>query len=271
MAAFMPICPDFISRERTSKNWSGWVLLTRTQSGVIFMSIVEHDLSKKELSLILRFIYDCRNADGQNHLRPLMEQLQNIVTIKQIAVGICRIDGPDNTQIQGITSSGYGKQAGTFHHLEERSSGDNIQVLSDVKEHSKEPCVPQRNARVEWINGLLRSCQQQETKSVISCIYIRNNSLDLSIKEKTVLEYVLPHFLEAVHRIYMRESNGVLSNLTLREKEVLKRMIEGKSNWEIAETLGISERTVKFHLGNIYSKLGVNTRVKAATLTMELS
>ncbi|MHB1729646.1 MAG: response regulator transcription factor [Leptospirillum sp.] len=64
---------------------------------------------------------------------------------------------------------------------------------------------------------------------------------------------------------------GQTSNLTLREKEVLKRMIEGKSNWEIAGTLGISERTVKFHLGNIYSKLGVNTRVKAATLTMELS
>ncbi|WP_447973005.1 LuxR family transcriptional regulator [Nitrospira sp. Kam-Ns4a] len=39
--------------------------------------------------------------------------------------------------------------------------------------------------------------------------------------------------------------------LTKREREVLEWMKEGKTNWEIGRILGISERTVRFHVGNI--------------------
>jgi serine/threonine protein kinase/DNA-binding NarL/FixJ family response regulator len=53
-------------------------------------------------------------------------------------------------------------------------------------------------------------------------------------------------------------------DLTEREAEVLSLLVEGMSNKEIAAALGISHRTVKFHLDNLYSKLGVNTRTEAA-------
>lgn len=52
--------------------------------------------------------------------------------------------------------------------------------------------------------------------------------------------------------------------LTERERDVLNALLSGKSNKEIATALTISTRTVKFHLDNIYSKLGVNTRTEAA-------
>jgi DNA-binding CsgD family transcriptional regulator len=45
-----------------------------------------------------------------------------------------------------------------------------------------------------------------------------------------------------------------------REKDVLKLLLQGKSNKQIALELGISNRTVEFHLSNIYAKLGVNSR-----------
>ncbi|MEV0702192.1 response regulator transcription factor [Saccharopolyspora sp. NPDC050389] len=59
-------------------------------------------------------------------------------------------------------------------------------------------------------------------------------------------------------------ANGhVLSPLTKREREVLDQLVRGHSNREIARSLGISERTVKNHLRNIFTKLGVGDRTSA--------
>ncbi len=59
-------------------------------------------------------------------------------------------------------------------------------------------------------------------------------------------------------------SATVNAELTAREQEVLGLVGQGKANKQIARTLGISERTVKAHLGNIYSRLGVADRTQAA-------
>jgi DNA-binding NarL/FixJ family response regulator len=51
--------------------------------------------------------------------------------------------------------------------------------------------------------------------------------------------------------------------LTPRELSTLRLMADGKSNKEIANDLGISERTVKTHLGHLFEKLGVTSRTEA--------
>ncbi len=52
--------------------------------------------------------------------------------------------------------------------------------------------------------------------------------------------------------------------LSEREQEVLALVAEGKSNAQIAQALSLSENTVKFHLRNLFSKLGVANRTEAA-------
>jgi two-component system NarL family response regulator len=59
------------------------------------------------------------------------------------------------------------------------------------------------------------------------------------------------------------------SELTSRELEVLKQIVDGKSNKEIAGELSISEATVKSHINNILSKLGVSDRTQAATRALQ--
>jgi len=54
------------------------------------------------------------------------------------------------------------------------------------------------------------------------------------------------------------------SDLTAREREVLKLVASGRANKEIGATLGISERTVKTHISNIFSKLELTDRTQAA-------
>ena len=54
--------------------------------------------------------------------------------------------------------------------------------------------------------------------------------------------------------------------LTPRELDVLGLLAEGRGNRDIATTLGISEHTVKFHVGSILAKLGASSRTEAVTL-----
>lgn len=57
--------------------------------------------------------------------------------------------------------------------------------------------------------------------------------------------------------------------LTAREVEVLTQIVRGKSNKEIGSLLKISEATVKSHINNILSKLGVTDRTQAATTALQ--
>jgi len=58
-------------------------------------------------------------------------------------------------------------------------------------------------------------------------------------------------------------------SLTDRELEVLQYVARGDRSKEVAVQLGISERTVKAHLGNIYSKLGVDSRAAAINIAAQ--
>jgi two-component system NarL family response regulator len=60
-----------------------------------------------------------------------------------------------------------------------------------------------------------------------------------------------------------------LSDLTARELEVLKLIVKGMSNSEIGAALTISTGTVKIHVNNILSKLGVSDRTQATTTALQ--
>lgn len=59
------------------------------------------------------------------------------------------------------------------------------------------------------------------------------------------------------------------ADLTQSEREVLALMVEGMSNKEIAEKLTVSQSTVKFHVSNILSKLGVGSRTEAVAVAIK--
>ena len=59
------------------------------------------------------------------------------------------------------------------------------------------------------------------------------------------------------------------ADLTQREYEVLKLIVDGKSNNEIAQTLTISSHTAKAHVCNIIQKLLVDDRTQAAVKALK--
>ncbi len=66
-------------------------------------------------------------------------------------------------------------------------------------------------------------------------------------------------------KVQAKESN----TFTEREHEVLKLMVNGLNNAEIAESLVVSISTVKYHISNILMKLGVDNRVAAVTMAIQ--
>lgn len=71
-------------------------------------------------------------------------------------------------------------------------------------------------------------------------------------------------FPDAVRRWMTRASVNDPNALTEREESVLALVAEGKSNPQIGVALNLSENTVKFHLRNLFAKLGVTNRTEAA-------
>jgi LuxR family maltose regulon positive regulatory protein len=66
------------------------------------------------------------------------------------------------------------------------------------------------------------------------------------------------------------EALSASASISPREQEVLRLISAGYSNREMARELFISESTVKTHVGNIYYKLNVNSRIQAITRAKEL-
>ncbi len=57
--------------------------------------------------------------------------------------------------------------------------------------------------------------------------------------------------------------------LTAREMDVLRLLAQARTNNEIAAALGITERTVKFHVSSILGKLGAAHRAEAVTIAVK--
>jgi len=58
----------------------------------------------------------------------------------------------------------------------------------------------------------------------------------------------------------------VSTELSPREREVLALLAEGLPTKQIARSLGITERTVKFHVASLFAKLGASNRAQAVAL-----
>ena len=99
---------------------------------------------------------------------------------------------------------------------------------------------------------LLKSLTNRESQKEE---YRKGGSADSSTSERSLGE---------------RGEYGLARSLTLREVEILRLVVRGQTNQQIARHLSISVSTVKRHIRHISAKLGVSDRVQAAVRAVEL-
>lgn len=153
-----------------------------------------------------------------------------------------------------------------------------IRLLRDVTERVR--YIEQREklfeelydsvSRVKLLSGLVPMCT--------SCKKIRNDDGYWGRVEEYVSAYpdaridqsLCPDCTESLFPEQGAMGSTKRPSLTPREKEVLRWIGQGKNNWEISRILGISERTVKYHVGRVMEKLNVASRTQAVVLAMAL-
>lgn len=80
---------------------------------------------------------------------------------------------------------------------------------------------------------------------------------------------ITPSLLARLLPRLAQRGRGPSTDLTKRESEVLRLIVEGKSNQEIADQLVLSRDTVRNHVSSILSKLGVHSKLQAAAIAVQ--
>jgi len=99
---------------------------------------------------------------------------------------------------------------------------------------------------------ILKDCTPEELTRAIRTVHAGETIMSQDIARKTLTTF------EGI-----RSNTEITPNLTERELGVIKALAQGKSNKEIAQALGISEKTVRNHASNIYNKLHIFDRTQA--------
>ena len=195
----------------------------------------DHSLVRKGLSMVLAVYDDFKVVgeanDGEEAVR-LCEGLQPNVVLMDLLMP--KMDGVNATKI-----------------IKER--WPQIQIIALTSFDEKEYVEGALKAGASGY--LLKNVSAEELVSAIQRAAIGQPSLSPEAAQVLIQKVTKP------------EKND--PNLTEREKKILELMVEGLSNNEIAERLVIGQATVKFHVGNVLSKLDVNSRTEAVILAMK--
>jgi two-component system nitrate/nitrite response regulator NarL len=104
-------------------------------------------------------------------------------------------------------------------------------------------------------------------------------AIERTMRGESVVAPEMTSKLVAVYRSAQQPETSVatslasvspLDSLSPRERDILRGIVAGDSNKEIARNMGIAETTVKIHVQNVLRKLKVSTRVQAAVLATEI-
>ena len=106
---------------------------------------------------------------------------------------------------------------------------------------------------------LLKNVEPRELIQAIRCTHRGELALSSLVAKKLIEEFAQPK----------SKLSAPETELTSKEREVLKLVAKGKSNRNIADSLFISEKTVKNHIGNILGKLYLSNRTEAALYAIQ--
>lgn len=110
---------------------------------------------------------------------------------------------------------------------------------------------------------LLKDAQRHELTSAIRAIHRGDAALSSRVT-RTLLDHLAPHLAAT------RPDPDPTEVLTERERDVFFAIGKGLTNAEIAQTLYLSESTVKTHVGRVLAKLGARDRIHAVILALRI-
>jgi two-component system, NarL family, response regulator LiaR len=137
--------------------------------------------------------------------------------------------------------------------LKQRASRSRVIVLTSFLEDDR--LLPALEAGAAGY--LLKNSQPAELARAVRAAHAGEAIIDPTVAARLV------------HALSERPATPAFDELTTRERDVLALIAQGRSNKRIALELGISEKTVKTHVGHVLAKLDVTDRTQAAVLAVQ--
>lgn len=180
----------------------------------------------------------------QNHYQaqsilPLLYKLEELLNISEISVGIFDASTQTNTYIVGT-----GK------------SDTNEKLTPHFKQHICQKHYYSSQEQYMFFYGYHKH-------DICSYLYFKRDTNLLTNNQKQVIKLMQPYLYSTACKLFRISTEFAELNLTSRELEVMEWIKEGKDNWTIGKILGVSERTIKFHVCNLFKKIGVTSRIEA--------
>lgn len=209
-------------------------------------------------------MHQVRGVQSRSQLPSLTEAMRSLIPYQFSACGAFSIQ----QKAFQITQTNYNLELHELYLTQGYVSDPAIQLLQSTginmvsSEDSPDLVVPREVTSLKLDFGI-KSCLSIGVRGVLGhCTWFVYSNFDQKLlwKLRTMMQILAPHF----HLAYMRATTWSEGNrppekkveLTFREEEIMRWVAEGKTNWEISVILNVSLNTIKFHLKNIYQKLG---------------
>lgn len=237
----------------------------------------ELQLKMDNLRVLMGIMHDCLYVKSQSDVLRVLDLLNDVIPFN--AASLCRKESESNVirlnesvnhsypndWVQSYSENSFGQidpvakmSSNTSEPFTWAAAYHNIEITSELKEFIGLAEDYGMKAGIACMNNA------NPGENVDTLMAFETNGYKVGEEYLAIVAYILPHLHEAINRIdKAAQIPKDLPNFTLREKETLKWSYEGKTSWEIGIILSISERTVKFHLKNIYQKLNVTNRSQA--------
>lgn len=246
--------------------------------------LFEH-LSKQECQNSLEVFHYASQAETAEDVREVMVRFQSLFPFNRLLGGLARL-GPGG-QFEGFTNvinvsypdewlylywkNGYDKVDPVFRSALQ-SPGTQVwkQTYQEVTSQQERDFIETaRGFGLE--DGVTTGSVDQVCGFATFCSFAGEDSVDVE-RYAQLVEYLGHHLHLALMRTTPRHA-GVLDKcvkeLSPREVTILTWIKNGKTNWEIAKILGVTERTIRFHIESIFSKLDVTSRSQAVATALE--
>lgn len=242
-------------------------------------------LSKSECQNFLEILHYVMQAATPDQVRDVLVRFQNYFSFTSALGGLVRL-GPDQTfaGFSNVINASYPdewlymywkngfadvdpvfksalKSPGTQHWQ------DIYKNMASEKEREFIATARQFGLR----DGITTGSVDQACGVATFCSFASQEALDAK-RLVPLVEYLGYYIHMALLRTAPKsasQTDRCVQELSSREVTILNWMKNGKTNWEIGKILGVSERTVRFHIESIFAKLEVTSRSQAVATAIE--
>jgi DNA-binding CsgD family transcriptional regulator len=240
------------------------------------------DLTKREMQDVLEILHYSLEAKTGDDVYQVLQLIQRVVACPRVIGGVAQLNSKGSfREFNSVINISYSNDWLYRYGRNGYASVDPVlqsvlltfktqvweQTYNDITSPKQLEFVEE--ARSYGLTHGITTGMIERGRGFASFFSFAGGDSENTSRYKELLEYLLPF----LHRTLMANTHTPQANrvkgLSPREMLVLEWMKQGKTNWEISRIIGVSERTVRFHVESIFMKLDVGSRTQAVAFAIE--